>query len=96
MQRTEGMITYEYGSCQFSVHNFQLQPNGGSRHPPTLARLHSAGIFGGKKAILEVDDSLTFMLDLIVITFVYMEKKRRDSERIGAAADAAGAAGSVS
>ena len=42
--------------------------------------------------MLEVDDSLAFMLDLIIITFVYMEKKKRDSEIIGAAADAVGAA----
>ena len=75
-----------------NTYDFQLRPDDGSEYPPTLAKLHAAGSFGGRKAMLEVDDSLAFMLDLIIITFVYMEKKKRDSEIIGAAADAVGAA----
>ena len=49
-----------------------------------VARYHrgSLGIVGPKrKPRLEVDPGVEYMLDLIVLTFVYVEKIRMDKDR---------------
>lgn len=49
-----------------------------------LARSHrrSLGIIGPKKdPSLDVDPSLMHMLDMVVLTFIYVEKLRRDKEK---------------
>ncbi|KAF9230216.1 hypothetical protein BU15DRAFT_91162 [Melanogaster broomeanus] len=59
-----------------------LSRNDGSR--TEVARYHrgSLGIIGHKKKPhLEVDPDVMHMLDLIVLTFVYVEKLRMDKER---------------
>lgn len=49
-----------------------------------VARYHrgSLGIIGSKKKpSLDVDPDVVHMLDLIILTFVYVEKLRADKER---------------
>ncbi|KAK7677080.1 hypothetical protein QCA50_019978 [Cerrena zonata] len=58
----------------------------GSKPAPVVVNTYQGNIFKRKQPALEVDDSVTFMLDLIVITWVYMETKRRDAEAAAAAA----------
>ena len=47
--------------------------------------------------MLEIDDSITFMLDLVVITFVYAEARRRATvaSRNASAASASSAASAI-
>ncbi|KAK7677062.1 hypothetical protein QCA50_019960 [Cerrena zonata] len=45
-----------------------------------VVKMNQGNIFKRRHPALEVDDSVTFMLDLIVITWVYVETKRRDAQ----------------
>lgn len=66
--------------------SFQLKLDDGSRDPPVVAKLRQGNVLKRRKPILEVDDSVVPILDLIVLTLVYMETRRRDTETAAAAA----------
>jgi len=54
----------------------------GSKTEVARYRRGSLGIIGPKKKPrLDVDPDVTHMLDLIILTFVYVEKLRMDKER---------------
>ncbi|EKM56112.1 uncharacterized protein PHACADRAFT_209610 [Phanerochaete carnosa HHB-10118-sp] len=57
--------------------------------PMTVAKYYWANILSGKKARLEVDASALDILDLIVITWIYMEKTYRDQGGVSVASAAA-------
>ena len=59
-----------------------------------LAKLHQGNFLKRRKPVLEIDDSITFILDLVVITFVYAEARRRATvaSRNASAASASSAA----
>ncbi|KIJ69135.1 hypothetical protein HYDPIDRAFT_105702 [Hydnomerulius pinastri MD-312] len=63
-----------------------------------LAHFRRSGIFGKTEdAVLEVSDSVAHMLDLVILTFIYVEKLRRDKETMTRnAAISAGVGGAIS
>lgn len=61
--------------------------------PTEIARYHRAtlGIIGKRRsAYLEIAPQAEHMLDLIILTFIYVEKLRKDSEQRRRAAAASG------
>ena len=66
--------------------SYQLTYEDGSDNPPVVAKMHQWTLVRRKKPVLELDDSLEPMLDLIIITLIYMETRRRDAEAATAAA----------
>lgn len=69
----------------------QLTRNDGSN--TEVARYHRAslGLMGPKqKSYLDIDPDVTHMLDLIILTFVYVEKLRMDGETAAIVAAASG------
>ncbi|EKM56111.1 uncharacterized protein PHACADRAFT_184816 [Phanerochaete carnosa HHB-10118-sp] len=54
--------------------------------PTTVVKYHYDNIFTRKKARLEVDASALDILDLIVVTWIYMEKTLRDTIAAASAA----------
>ncbi|OBZ79594.1 hypothetical protein A0H81_00633 [Grifola frondosa] len=53
----------------------------GSGSTVPIARMHPSSFWKSKKAQLEISPAGMDMVDLIVITFVYVQKKQEDSQR---------------
>lgn len=68
------------------THRVQLEVD--EKHGATVAKFRHENILTGTKPALEVDASMLHMLDLIVITWIYFEKTRREKQATAAAAAA--------
>ncbi|CAL1703175.1 unnamed protein product [Somion occarium] len=64
----------------------RLELADGSKPAKTVAKLRQGNFFTGRKAVLEIDPSVDHMRDLVVITFVFIETRRRERELQQAAA----------
>ncbi len=62
------------------IHLLQLELNDGFKPAKLIARFKEANLLKGSKSILEIDEAGSHILDLIVITWVFVEKYRRDGE----------------
>ena len=69
----------------------QLTLEDGSGKPPVVAKMRQWSLIRRKKPFIEVDESLESFLDLVIITLVYMETRRRDTEITNVVAAAAAA-----
>ena len=58
-----------------------MELDDGLGQPKKVAELHQGNFLRGRKSVLEIDDSVVFMQDLIVITFIFVETRRRDREK---------------
>lgn len=65
----------------------------GAQAPP-VATYASSSFWKGTKATLEVDGAIIHILDLVVLTWIYVEKLRRQSQQNNAAAASAAASAS--
>lgn len=79
--------TYRLPVAMSKICYLQLEVNG--RRSVTVATFHRRSILTGRRAALEVDSSVLHILDLIVITWIFVEKTRRDQEQSLAIAAAA-------
>jgi len=61
--------------------NSRLELNDGSNPPKIIAQQHQRNVLGETKAFLEIDPAGMNILELIVITWVFVEGRRRDMER---------------
>ncbi|KAK7691230.1 hypothetical protein QCA50_006333 [Cerrena zonata] len=67
-----------------------LELDDASEAPKRVAELHQGNFLKGKKSVLEIDESVLFMQDLIIITFIFVETRRRDREKRRQASMASG------
>ncbi|GJE88096.1 hypothetical protein PsYK624_041790 [Phanerochaete sordida] len=76
--------SYRWRTGWRSVHLERCEDKGASESEPVIVvKMRQANPFKGRKPSLQVDDSVLQFLDLLVLTWVYVEHRRRGNGRHG-------------
>ena len=58
----------------------QLELDNGTDKSTIVARMRQRNVIHGTKPVLEIDFAAVHLLDLLVITWVFVEQRRRDMD----------------
>lgn len=59
----------------------KLEVDDNSKQPIMVAKMRQRNIFKGTKPALEISEAGAHMLDMLVVTWIFVEHRRRERER---------------
>lgn len=60
--------------------SLQLELDEESSEASCVVKMRQRNVIQGTKSALEIDDTVAHMLDLVIVTWVFVERRRRDQE----------------